>query len=405
MTLPRILHKAGYTTQLIADTTHMLRAKFWEHFDFFHFFRGHESDRAFSRMNDPVTRTVKDRSKARWDIGIPAEDPIQVDLQPHTNFWQHYEDQAHCAVMADRACRWIEDNYLGNPFLLWLDFFDVHEPWFPPRYLVDKYHPGYTGDPMPQPNYADASAYTPEELADLRARYTAMCTLLSKHVGRVLRAVHDTGLLENTVVVFMSDHGTLLGEHGHTGKSTILPNVFDVYPLHPEISRICFTVHVPESLRGSAKPGTRLSQLVQPPDLLPTLLDFAKVEPPAKPGIEGKSLVPLLRGESDESPRAEAISTWTSTVKHTDEDYEGSHYCRRPAITDGEWSLFLMEPPFPEPPMLYHTATDLAHEHNVCAANMDVARRLHGKLIEFIRKHDGKQEPLQRLSAANCGLE
>ena len=406
VTLPRVLSRNGYTTQLIADTTHMLRAKFWEHFDHFQFFRGHEMDQPFSRLNDPVERVVKDRTKARWDEGVAADEPIQVDMQPHTNFWQHYEDQSHAAVMSDRACRWVEDNYLGGPFMLWLDYFDVHEPWFPPRYLIDKYHPGYTGDPMPQPNYADASAYTPDELKDLQARYAAMCTLLSKQVGRVLRVMSDTGLMESTIVVFMSDHGTLLGEYGHTGKTIITRTCRDVFPLHPEISRICWSMYVPESLKGTAvKPGTKLDHLVQPPDLMPTLLDLAGVDAPEEPEMEGVSLVPVLRGESDEPPRTEAISGHSGGIACTDDGYNAFHYCRRPAITDGEWSLFIMEPPYAEAPQLYHTAEDPGHECNVIAENMDVARRLHAKLIEFIKTHDGTSEPLKRLTAANCGLE
>ena len=239
--------------------------------------------------------------------------------------------------MSDVACRWIEDNYRANPFLLWLEYFDVHEPWFPPDYLVRKYQPGYDGEPMAHPNYGSADVYSPDELRNMQARYASMCTLLSRHVGRVLRVADDCNLFENTIVVFLCDHGTFLGEHGLTGKSFIDPDTFDVAPFHREITRICWTMSVPESLGCMTKqPAGGLRQLVQAPDLMPTVLDLCRIETPAEAEIEGVSLVPLLKGETTESPRETAVTAWTTRTQDA-----SMMYCRRPAITDGEWTLIV----------------------------------------------------------------
>ena len=81
---------------------------------------------------------------------------------------------------------WLEENYLYEPFLLWVDFFDPHEPWDPPEYMVRKYDPDYTGTPMLHPNYGKADDYTPEELRNLRAHYCAESELVDRWVGRII---------------------------------------------------------------------------------------------------------------------------------------------------------------------------------------------------------------------------
>jgi len=401
ITLPGILGAHGYASQLIASTTHMLRARFWAPFTAFHFLRGHEVDVPFTRLNDPVRPVVSDRRKTRVDFRTPAGAPVTCDVHAHTNFRQRYEDESRPALIADAACRWIEDNYRGGPFLLWLDSFDVHEPWFPPDYLLRSYQPSYDGEPMAQPNYHSADAYRPEELADLRARYASMCTLLSKHVGRILRLVEETGLFENTIVVLLSDHGTYLGEHGMVGKSLIRSDAFDVVPFHPEVARILWTMAVPETLRGSPVPaGTRMGQLVQAADLLPTVLDFCGIPAPAPARIEGTSLAPILRGETDASPREIAVTASSSFTHHG----QGFLHCRRPTVTDGTWTLVLRDPPEPGPPSLYLTAEDPAHERDVIAEHRDEGQRLHRMMLDFLHAHEAPAAALERLSAVNVGL-
>ena len=107
-------------------------------------------------------------------------------------------------------------------------------------------------------NYHSAEVYSSAELKNLKARYAAMCTLVSKHIGRVLRVIEDSGLLENTIVCFLSDHGIYLGERGLTGKSLIHADAFDCFPFHIELTRMCWMMYIPASLElKSVRPGTR----------------------------------------------------------------------------------------------------------------------------------------------------
>lgn len=395
VTLPQVMGQAGYTTQLIADTTHLLRADFWRPFQHFHFGRGHEGDRPFSRLNEPIRSVVSDRRKVRVETGAGPDRPPLADLHAHTNAWRVREEDSQIAELMDTATRWIEDNHRGGPFLLWLDCFDVHEPWFPPEYCWRMYQPDYEGEPMVHPNYHSAEVYEPDELDNLRARYLGMCTLVSKHVGRLFRLIEDTGLLNNTVVVFMSDHGMYLGERGRTGKTLIKPGVNDCFPFHRELARICWSMHFPPGL--GIDNVRRLPQVIQAPDLMPTVLELCGIEVPQC--VEGASLVPLLRGETSDPPREINVTASTCHVA----GQEGRVHCRMPAVTDGEWTLLLSEPPLPQPPHLYHQ-TDPTEQHDLFAEHPDEARRLHAKMIEWLRAHDAPPEALERLSERNTGV-
>jgi arylsulfatase A-like enzyme len=395
LTLPQILRRSGYTTQLIADTTHMLRSGFWRPFSSFHFERGHEGDKPLSRLNEPIDSVMSDRRKTRVEPRMTDDMPTLCDQHAHTNFRQRYEDEGHAPKLADVICRWIEDNYAGGPFMLWADFFDVHEPWFPPKYLLDRFDPDYTGEPMAHPNYSSAEYYSADELGNLQARYRAMCTMLSKSVGRIFRLLEDTRLMENTIVVFMSDHGILLGERGRTGKTLITQDGADNFPFYPEIARICWSMHVPPSLGLNVlEPGTRLPQMAQAPDLLPTLLDLCGIETPEGIEVEGRSLAPWLTGQTTDPLREIAVTAGT----------KGDHLCRMPAITDGRWTLMLQEQPDPAPPMLFDEATDPGLEHNVFGVHRDQAERLHRLFCQWLADHDAAEAAERLFNPQAAGL-
>jgi arylsulfatase A-like enzyme len=119
-----------------------------------------------------------------------------------------------------------------------------------------------------------------------------------------------------------------------------------------------------------------VSAPVQPPDIMPTLLDLAGAEPP--PGLHGHSLVPLLRGEESGWPRRAAFS---GTDLTRGEGKSGP----KVTVTDPEWSLLLAADGHC-PPELYHRPTDPAQQTNVISAHREVATALHRELMAFLRE-------------------
>ena len=100
------------------------------------------------------------------------------------------------------------------PWMLWVNFPGPHEPFDPPACLRARYDVVDFPPPVHQPDDA-----TPQNHVQLRRNYAAMCEGIDEWVGRLIDAVEARGELENTLIVFASDHGEMLGDHGRWSKA------------------------------------------------------------------------------------------------------------------------------------------------------------------------------------------
>ena len=379
--LSTIFGEEGYTSQLIADTPHLMSRghHFDRDFTGAHWIRGQEGDRPLLKGNLPPRLVVPADEKTRVDEHMRhTKWGNLATLHTSTNRDWAWEEDRFCVRTARTVSRWLEENHDVKPFLLWVDFFDVHEPWDPPEYLVRRYErPGYDGPPMIHPNYGPASAYTKRELENLKAHYAAELFLVNKWIGHVLAKIEELSLYDDTVVVFTSDHGMFLGEHKRTGKSNIHPDDDRIWPLYEELARIPLMVAAP-GLKG----GRRVSELTQSPDLLPTLLDLCKVKR-TDLGVHGHSLVPLLRGHKTPWPRRHAFS---------------STFIRNggPTVTDKRWS-YISYGERDGKPELYDLKADPGQKRNVIRKEATVASRMRKALDTFLASVDTPKENLDLL--------
>ncbi|TDE90758.1 DUF4976 domain-containing protein [Occultella glacieicola] len=188
-----------------------------------------------------------------------------------------------------------------KPFFFVANFFDPHHGFGAPEEYLRRYDdvelpPIVTRDgelDSKPPIQAEASkesygghapgytSYTDEALRDVRKAYYAMVSLVDDEVGRILGALEDEGLADNTIVVFTSDHGEMLGDHQLMLKG---PFMYEC------------AVRVPLIIRwpGVAAPGERRSELVQWVDLAPTFVQAAGL--PIPPTSQGAGLERLIRG-------------------------------------------------------------------------------------------------------------
>jgi choline-sulfatase len=193
----------------------------------------------------------------------------------------------------------------GAPWLLSVNPFDPHHPFDPPPEYLTRYDPAEM--PLPvfrpgeltekteyqrldsewahnEPGYFHVAAMTDDDRRAVTAAYYAMVELIDTQVGRMLAALDETGQLDNTIVVFMSDHGEMLGDHGIYLKG---PHFYEG------------AIRVPLVLRWPARfqQGLQVAGLVELVDLAPTLLEAAGVAIPA--AMQGRSLLPHLGGDAD----------------------------------------------------------------------------------------------------------
>ena len=309
--LPELLKEGGgYVTQFLADTPHLVKHGFHSYFDAAYTMRGQEGDTFFLRMNHAIEHSMppeKTRNTRHF------QDATLVDLHKWTNRYWRGEEDRFAARMGNLAVEWLEENYRYHPFFLWLDFFDPHEPWDPPEYRVRRHDPVYTGVPMIHPNYGRATDLSTEELHNLKAHYLAEVEMVDRHIGRVLQKIEDLGLWSNSIVVFTTDHGTSLGEHNRTGKGN--RNRYDdrYWPPYPEIAHIPFLISSPDLPAGES-----VDTLVDPTDILPTLLDLVDVRIESVEPFHGISFAPQLRGDSHETNREHVVTGALEFLTKTD---------------------------------------------------------------------------------------
>jgi arylsulfatase A-like enzyme len=200
-----------------------------------------------------------------------------------------------------------------EPWLFSVNVFDPHHPFDPPEASLERYLDRLEEIPLPNyvegelddkplfqrdpPGASDEDQFPFEEMdADdhrlVRAAYWAMIDLIDDQVGRLLDALERTGQREETLVIFMSDHGEMLGDHG-------------CYLKGPFFYEPAVRVPLIASWPGQVEEGVESDALVELVDLAPTLLDAAGVDRPV--GMQGDSLWPLLTGRSDPDEHREDV--------------------------------------------------------------------------------------------------
>jgi len=379
--LPQILHSAGYVSQLLCDCPHLFRADFDDGFHAAQALRGQEADAFFLRMNHPIEHVMPSEKTRK---GHHFQGRNLPDLATWMN--PHWGREEHCFPprTAGLAIRWLEENYRHDPLFLWVDFFDPHEPWNPPEYLVRRYDGDYEGTAMIHPNYGRSDDYTDEELRNLRAHYCAEAELVDRWVGRVLEKIDDLRLWDNSIVVFTSDHGFSIGEHGRTGKSNINDGDDRHWPIYPEVARVPFLVAAP-----GLDSGREVDEIAQTPDILPTLADLAGLDIETPEPIHGQSLAPLMRGESNEPLHEFAV---TGSYLRAEPGGGIAAKSVTPIVYTKEWAYVPLGAAGAAE--LYDLAADPYAEADLAADRPDLCKELHARLIGFLKGLDAPAEAL-----------
>lgn len=378
--MPILLNQAGYVTQLLCDCPHLFNNGFQNAFNAAYQVRGQEGDIPFLHMNDPIQQ-IMPREKTR--TGHHFKDKNLVDLHRWTNRYYRCEEDTFPPRTAAHAVRWLEENDQSQPFLLWVDFFDPHEPWDPPEYMVKKYDAAYTGTPMLHPNYGKATDYTAEELMNLRAHYCAEAELVDRWVGRIFQKLDDMDLWKNTILIFTTDHGMSLGEHNRTGKSNINANDQRRWPLYPEIAHIPFLIAVP-GVRG----GRTVDLLGQPADILPTLLDLNGLGVVPPDPFHGKSFASAIHSISSAPLRTFAICGCYLRQKNS----AISDTAVTPVVYTEDWAYVPIGPQNQRE--LYDLRVDPYGEVNVAGDYPDQIEDMHGYLVSWMYDIDAPAEAL-----------
>ena len=243
----------------------------------------------------------------------------------------------------------MQDN---QPFYLHIESFSPHEYWDPPEDYYRLYMKSdYRGPWLIHPP-ENSRILTPVEFEASRAMYAGLVTFVDKQIGTLMTHIESLGLLDSTIISFIADHGTMMGEQGqiHKGETRIRTQV----------------THVPFALYHPGRhEGLRVSGYVQHTDLMPTVLDYLGVASPSRvTGLSRRSMIEAQAKSNFES----VITGW------------GEHA----ALRTPEWTYITRWSPGPKFEQLYDLKKDPKELTNVADANPAVVAHFKEQLREYV---------------------
>ena len=360
VTFPWLLAEAGYATQLMHDTPHLVSGG--HNFDWpFHawrFIRGAEVDR-------PWIRSLK-RHPENWTRD-PLFDFVTDEQFEKSNFMTYAfancdrrkPEEWNCDKLFQAGSEFLRDNANRRNFFLWIDCFDPHEPWDAPAEFLRMYDqtPGYDGRIDPRsfigrndPRLSEAGRER------VKAAYAAKVSWMDRCLGGFLDELEETGLDKTTAVILTADHGTNVGERGSFGKG---------HPVRQGEGHVPLFISVPGGARGHS------DIIAQPQDLFATILGLAAVPKPR--GVDSHDLISQAlqetRGSRDVAIAGRAANGWKGQADEV-----------LFSVFDREWCLEWT--PEPEHSRLTHHGA-LA---NVADAHPSVVERLHSEGLEELAR-------------------
>lgn len=281
------------------------------------------------------------------------------------------------AFLADQACRFMDEHASfakeGQPFALYVNFLEPHMPFTGP--WDDMYRPEDMALPaswslppdeglplrhrVRREHYAETKEHIGRDdeqgWKSLKARYWGLASLVDKYCGVILDHLADLGLAEDTIVVYSTDHGDMMGEHRLVAKGVQFEGAS----------------HVPLIMRVPGLAPQRVSTPVSQADLLPTLLEALDV--PTPNNLQGSTLLPVLReGDAASSHIADQVVFEWSGARgglaadghrfHGTEETNRAIGAQQRTIRHGKWKLTADEFGQPE---LYDLESDPDETRNL----------------------------------------
>lgn len=293
--LTKRLADAGYNCGLIGKL-HLASA--WNRVER----RTEEGYRVFKYSHAPFQGIGKGNQYTDWLVAHGVDLDTIFMRDEHDEYSAYRPDVAptlhQTTWCANEAIQFIKGSG-DTPWLLSVNIFDPHPPFDAPRSYRERYPLDKLEGPHFRPDdletqarlenvYFQNKARTPAELEKRNiASYYGMITLIDEQVGRILATLEATGRRENTIVIFMSDHGETLGDHGLTAKGC---------RFYEGLVRVPLIWSWP----GHFAEGRKCDDLVELNDIAPTLAELCGI---CLERTHGYSLLPYLRGGEPEAPR------------------------------------------------------------------------------------------------------
>ncbi|WP_044180315.1 sulfatase [Phytobacter massiliensis] len=314
-----ILKKNGVYSHLITDHQHYWEdggATYHNRYSSYEFVRGQEGDLWKAKLGFSGEEHLDSWKKA---------EPLRQNMIRHDQINRSYmtreEDypQARCY---QAGLEFLAENHDQDNWLLQIESFDPHEPFFVPDRFKRMVDPSLVNNPDDWPEYSSTERINnPDKIIHGEKHYQALMMMCDEYLGKVLDFLDEHDMWKDTLLIVNTDHGFMFGEKEWSGKS--------VMPVYNEIAHVPFFIWDPRSKRANESHNS----LAQMHDVAVTLLDAFGVE--KTPQMTGRSLLPALAHNND--IKSQAIF-----------GYFGAHV----SITDGRY-VYMRASQTPENTPLY----------------------------------------------------
>lgn len=256
-------------------------------------YRQHLADRSYHGEHERGQGATKRVSM--WDAT-----PSPVPLEDYIDTWH-----------GDQTVRWIEQYHRADPFFLFVGFPGPHDPWDAPREAVERYGPASPTPPssVRRPDLEHTGAYgkllggmlqlsdtdtmTDDAISGMRRAYCANVSVIDEAVGRIIDALTDRGLLDDTWIIYTSDHGEMGGNHSMMSKCV----------LYEPAVRVPLIVRPPGGCSRQV-----IDELVEHIDVPATVRAIAGAAPVVE--SDGRSLLGHLDGTAPEARSVSISENW-----------------------------------------------------------------------------------------------
>ncbi len=285
-TIAKQLKQAGYNTAVFGKMHFNRQSQPGMH-GFDSLVVDNDTPKAYDQQVHPTPPPAGMKVKPRWQ---PFKDPARIWLNAEKLPYGRFDKDMTGTFIANEGCRFLEE-HRADPFALWVSFHEPHSPYDFPIEYRDRYQPAEFTVPRVGPEdawqipliFRDLSA---EEKQGIIAAYYTSVSFLDRNVGTVLNKLRELQLEQDTLVVYIADHGYSLGQHGR----------FEKHCCYDPALRVPLIMRFP----GRIKRGV-VHDFTESIDVAPTILDMLNAEP--LPIMHGHSLRPYLEGGRPAAPR------------------------------------------------------------------------------------------------------
>jgi len=336
------LSSEGYICGLISDCYHYRREgmNFHRNYHCYRWVRGQEYD---PYVSSPAKRDINDYVNDNYDQ--MWRNRISQFLANTDEFVD--ESDWFPAKVTQEAVQWLKANRVHDKLFLWIDYFEPHEPWDPPKRFDVYTDPSYKGKRLIMPMGGPATDWaTDDEIKHIQGLYTGEASFVDHNLGPLFHTLEQEGYFEDSIIMVIADHGHPLADHGKFLKG---PD-----RMYNELLKVPFLVRLPGGRNG----GLRSKALTQFQDVLPTFLDVMGLGNNIS-SMHGDSFRPVLEGDAEHS--RDSIITGFK---------EGADRCMR----DERYSY--VSRPADEPDELYDIIEDPRETRNLIDERPEEAQRL-----------------------------